>query len=730
LLRSFFASITCGLLILLVTSGGAESQMRPCDEPSSVQRETYQSYLLGQEMYYSVYLPPCYDETATPYPIAYLMHGSNEDDGHWLRLGLQEELDTAIFSGELAPFVVVLPFGNVIANRNRFDAISWSNIFLQELMPTVESSLNVQTTQAGRAIGGISRGGFWAYQIAFRQPTLFSTVGGHSAFFDLYHAPEDQNPLHLVLTVPELENLRLWLDYGADDFAAPGLDEMHIRLDERGLAHTFMQYDEGQHNNTYWSTHLGEYLRFYGEGWQQETSQTTPAPGNFGGFATNTPAAPVTTTPEVNNDEGRILFPIVAFPSLQTSITMAALQAIAAGEYDERLVVDETTVTELAALGFDLHPDTRIVQDGDIRNQLWGNPDRYALLPLEHMTPQTRIIFVDDRPVLDQLESYPFDDGNSAGITRITLSGVTALARNTRLALDENGVEWAASGISEYVSAADFFHMSNEVSIVESCPNANGDLLGGNNSLCTKPDHFALLSLLDVDIVELTGNHNNDYGYDAYHDTLAAYQAENITTVGGGATTAQARSPLRFSHEGNLIGWIACNAVGPYYALVNEEIGQLGGLRPGAADCDWEWLETEIPALAAEVDVLIVTVQHQEIEEYQPTEAQRIDFHRLANLGADVVMGTAAHKPQTYEFYPTSRRETAFIHYGMGNLYFDQPFWGNMRFFMNTLYLYQGEVHSVEIFPGIIEDAGRPHLMTLEERENFLFFMFREQNGF
>ncbi|MCA9914862.1 MAG: hypothetical protein KC496_16025, partial [Anaerolineae bacterium] len=88
------------------------------------------------------------------------------------------------------------------------------------------------------------------------------------------------------------------------------------------------------------------------------------------------------------------------------------------------------------------------------------------------------------------------------------------------------------------------------------------------------------------------------------------------------------------------------------------------------------------------------------------------------------------HKPQTYEFYPTSRGETAFIHYGMGNLFFDQPFWGNMRFFMNTFYFYEGNLHGVEVFPGIIDDLARPRLMTADERLNFLYFMFTEQNGF
>jgi poly-gamma-glutamate synthesis protein (capsule biosynthesis protein) len=231
--------------------------------------------------------------------------------------------------------------------------------------------------------------------------------------------------------------------------------------------------------------------------------------------------------------------------------------------------------------------------------------------------------------------------------------------------------------------------------------------------------------MLDADIIELTGNHNNDYGYDAYRNTLNFYRENNMATVGGGNTLAQAREPLIITHNGSTIGWLACNIPGPYYALVNEEANRLGGVRPGAAPCDWDWLEAAIPALAQQVDVVIVSVQYTEVEDYQPAPFQQNDFRELADLGADIVLGTAAHKPQIYEFYNDS-----FIHYGMGNLYFDQPFWGNMRFFMNTFYIYDGQVRAIEIFPGIIEDLGRPRLMTLEERANFLFFMFHDQNRF
>jgi poly-gamma-glutamate synthesis protein (capsule biosynthesis protein) len=425
-----------------------------------------------------------------------------------------------------------------------------------------------------------------------------------------------------------------------------------------------------------------------------------------------------------------ILLPVAAFPSMQTSISRSALEGLRTGQASPRLVVDEITEAQLAAQGISLPPDVRRVASASLEAVLWGDRDAYSLLSLERLSLRLRPLWVDDRPVWDQLSDYPLAFGAPPRPLRLTLSGVTALTRRTRDALDANGIAWAASGIQRYAQSADFFHISNEVSFADDCPNlANPNLLGGASSMCSREAHFGLFELLDVDIVELTGNHNNDYGYGPYEDSFAWFQARNMRTVGGGLTPEQARQPLIIDQDGQRVGWIACNAAGPFYALASER--GAGGQRPGAADCNNRaWLQPALAELRAQVDVVVVTLQQVEYEEYVPTDAQRLQFRQLADWGADVVIGTAAHKPQIVEFYATRDARQAFIHYGLGNLYFDQPFWGNMRFFMDTLYIHQGRLLGVEIFPGIIDDNARPRLMNPEERFNFLFFMFRQQNGF
>lgn len=722
------ALLACVLALVHPALGGRASATPACDADASVRRESYASAWLGQTMFYSVVLPPCYDP-AQAYPVLYLMHGSNDDDGHWLRLGLPSASQAGIQAGEIPPMVVVLPFGNVIANRNRFDNVSWGNVFLTELMPDVARKVNVRTDF--QAIGGISRGGFWAYQIALRTPTLWRAVGGHSAFFDLYHAPPADNPLHLILNAPELDGLAFWLDRGKGDFAFRGLDEMHARMDERGLAHVYDVAPFGEHNNAYWGVRVAEYLAWYGQALRPPAPVPTPAPLTF--FATNTPNAPMpTATPTATlSDERGLYLPVVAFPSLQTSITLASLQAVARGEAMPSLILDEEAYQALLQAGIPLTPDVRVVGADALRDALWRDREAFTLLPLEKLTPQLRLLWVDDVPVFSQLEAYPFwrvgltPTYDPQKLTRITVSGVTALTRNTLKALDTYGIDHAISGIAPYVRQSDFFHMSHEVSFAPNCPALNAGVLGGATSFCGKREHFELFTRLGVDIVELTGNHNNDYGYQAYAETLAWYEANGIRTLGGGATVAQAQRPLVLEHHGNRVGWVACNSVGPYYALANEDERLLGGVRGGAADCNGTWLSETLARLKRDVDVVVLTVQQREVEAYRPLPEHEAQFRRYAQWGADVVIGTAPHKPQTFEFFGAS-----LIHYGLGNLYFDQPFWGNVRFFMDTLLVYDGRWVGVELFTGIIEDDVRPHLMTPEERANFLFFMFRQENGF
>ncbi|MBA3873961.1 MAG: CapA family protein [Anaerolineae bacterium] len=737
LLPRYILAILPLILMMLIPfrPGFAQS----CDASTgTITRSHFRSETAETTFYHSVYTPPCYDNSTVTYPVVYLMHGSSDDDGQWARLGIQAALDTGIANGTLPPMIVVMPFGEWLANKNQFEAVSWENVFLKELMPLVESQYRIDARRESRAIGGISRGGFWAYEIAFRHPDLFSAVGGHSAFFAEGQAPPDYDPLKLANNAADLDTLRIELDHGNADYAAPGVDLMHQRLDQRGIQHDFTIYPEGQHNNAHWQLHVAEYLDFYSADWKTAASPTPPPIV----FATNTPNVPAATlaptmptavptstvAPVTTATESWSLFlPVVAFPSLQISTTLDQLGDLRNGQADSKLTLDETTAQALKSLGVNVAPSTMIVADDALQNTLWRDRTLYSLLAFDRLSTHYRVLHINGQHPLDMdLQTYPFafhtDHPNyePQKLTRLLMSGVTALTRLTRKELDEKGVDWAASGIQDFVSHADFFHTSNEVSFSPDCPKSVTNQLG---EFCSREAHFDLLTKLGLDIVELTGNHNNDFGTDNYLKTLQWYQDHGIYTIGGGANLDAARQPLLLDHHDNKIAMLACNWIGPYYAIAKEA-------SPGAAFCDWDWLRVVIPQLKAENNIVVVTVQYQEYEDYKPTDKQVSDFQGLADLGADVVIGTQAHKPQTFDFYGARTGQESFIHYGLGNLFFDQPFWGNSRFFMDELYIYQGHLLNVDLFTGIIDDLARPRPMTPDEQVNFFAFMFNTQGSF
>ena len=218
-------------LTLLSLAFAAQATIaQDCEESGQVSRLTYLSNVAGAQRYYSIYLPPCYADTSDDYPLLLLLHGSNADDSQWLRLGLVEALEAKLQLGVGLPVIIVLPFGDAIANRNHFGADSYAMLLL-ELLDLVDQRYR---TDGRRAIGGFSRGGFWAYHLGLRFPETFAAIGGHSPFFDVGHAAPAHNPLDLAMSLPTGTGLRLWLDRGTRDFAADGVDRMHLLLGAGG----------------------------------------------------------------------------------------------------------------------------------------------------------------------------------------------------------------------------------------------------------------------------------------------------------------------------------------------------------------------------------------------------------------------------------------------------------------------------------------------------------------
>jgi enterochelin esterase-like enzyme len=246
------------------------------DKQGQVVDLSLSSKVVGTDIKYRVYLPPCYNETARRYPYVILMHGSDADQTEWTStLKADSAADEGVAVQALPPMILVMPDGGDLMNLNAFTPKpSWETIVTDELMPEIEKNFCTWNAREGRAIGGISRGGFWAFEIAFRHPELFSAVGGHSAFFDPDNAPPSYNPMGLAKTIQFAPGAqpRIWLDVGKDDKARPNVEIFERTLAGRNIDPGYTLNPIGDHTVDYWSAHVSEYLSFYGQTWPRDVT--------------------------------------------------------------------------------------------------------------------------------------------------------------------------------------------------------------------------------------------------------------------------------------------------------------------------------------------------------------------------------------------------------------------------------------------------------------------------
>jgi len=252
--------------------GTASATLPKCNESKGQLLDlTLDSNVEKNAVRYRAYLPPCYNETQRRYPYVILMPGSDKDETEWTaQLKAQDALDAGIAVSALPPMILIMPNGSDLMNNNIFqDGASWESVVVGELIPEVEKNFCTWNARQARAIGGISRGGFWAFEIAFRHTDLFSAIGGHSPFFDPENAGPDYNPLGLAKTVQFAPGAqpRIWLDVAQGDDVRTNVEIFERTLSGRNIDPGYTMNPTGGHDADYWGSHVSEYLAFYGQTW-------------------------------------------------------------------------------------------------------------------------------------------------------------------------------------------------------------------------------------------------------------------------------------------------------------------------------------------------------------------------------------------------------------------------------------------------------------------------------
>ena len=262
----------------------------------------FSSSILNQAVKYSIYLPPDYYVSNRRYPVVYLLHGYGDDETGWVQLGEVDRIaDDNIKTGDLPPMIIVMPNGGQTWYINDYqNKIRYEDMFVQELIPHIDSTFRTRTQREYRGIGGLSMGGFGSLTLAMHHPDLFGSCAALSAsartdemfaampderyntmFGPVFSGPvkgqdrltvtwKRNSPITLAKSAPvnDLAKVRWYLDCGDDDALSAGNALLHVALLDRKVPHEYRVRD-GEHTWTYWRTGLPNALKFMAESFRR-----------------------------------------------------------------------------------------------------------------------------------------------------------------------------------------------------------------------------------------------------------------------------------------------------------------------------------------------------------------------------------------------------------------------------------------------------------------------------
>ena len=444
------------------------------------------------------------------------------------------------------------------------------------------------------------------------------------------------------------------------------------------------------------------------------------------------------------SDSGALwMYALVApFPTVTDGVTYADLSSAWKGASSSGplaghgLLMAESTLEAFTALwGEPASGAVRSVPSDEMLDIAWKDLSSWAIIPFEEIQPKWKVLSVDGQSPIHKdfaADAYPlkiyfgltdpeeFDlpesNRDASKLTTVVLTGVTALVRATAFTMETKGVTRPGELIYDWLYNADVAHISNEVPFDPNCPFPEPG--HKNFILCSDPKYLELLEYVGTDIIELTGDHFADRGTQAMLDTLEMYKQNNLPYYGGGANEEEARKPVLMEVNGNKIAFMGCNG------KLSYEFVKATDFSPGAADCDYKFFTQQIKDVTAQGYMVIFTFQHEECYHFGPCYKHEEGFHAVADAGATVVSGSQAHYPHLMEF-----RGDSFIHFGLGNLFFDQMTYempdgsvidGTRREFIDRHVFYDGKYLGMELLTAMLEDFSRPRPMNERERTQFL----------
>lgn len=243
----------------------------------TVSKVWYHSDALDLDRRLTVYTPAGYETSGKRYPVFYLLHGMGGDENAWSELGRTAQImDNLIAQGKAKPMIVVMTNGNAALeaapgesslgftapsmNLPKTMEGSFETAF-PEVVKFIDKTYRTQANKKGRAIAGLSMGGFHSMHISKQYPDMFDYVGLFSAA--IMPGKDVKSPIYddlegkLKIQFAKKPAL-YWIGIGTTDFLYKANEDYRKMLDEKGYKYTYYETGEG-HIWKNWRIYLTEF---------------------------------------------------------------------------------------------------------------------------------------------------------------------------------------------------------------------------------------------------------------------------------------------------------------------------------------------------------------------------------------------------------------------------------------------------------------------------------------
>jgi len=258
---------------------------------------SFKSRILDREIRYSIVLPKDYHQSGKSYPVMYMLHGLGDNESSWLEYGqVASILDYMTDKKDIKPFICVMPQGFRSYYTDFYDGtFNYQQMFIEELVPYIDSVYKTIPEASQRAVTGYSMGGFGAFVLPVKYPDVFGVsiplsasirtdeqyvnehpdgwneqwgrifggVGesGDTRITDYYKA---NSPFYLIesKSVDELKKVAFYIENGDKENTLCRSNEyLHMLMLKKRIPHVYI-VKEGGHEFSFWRNSLPEVFRF------------------------------------------------------------------------------------------------------------------------------------------------------------------------------------------------------------------------------------------------------------------------------------------------------------------------------------------------------------------------------------------------------------------------------------------------------------------------------------